>query len=133
MTKMGETEVVFAFEPPRPGRRRVFTAEQKRLLLEEAQQAGNSMSGVARRYGLAPSLLFHWKRHMDQGARRALEAGEAVVPESEARVLRQRVRELERMLGRKTMEGEILKEALEIARSKKWLPRGSSSGEDGGQ
>lgn len=134
MTKTveAEAEVVLAFEPRKPGTRRRYTLEQKRILLDEAQQPGNSISGVARRYGIAPNLLFHWKRQMESGALKALEAGEPVVPESEARMLRARVRELERLLGKKTMESEILKEALEIARAKKWLPRGSSSGEGGG-
>ena len=31
------------------------------------------------------------------------------------------IRELQRMLGKKTMEAEILKEAVEIARSRKWI------------
>jgi hypothetical protein len=35
----GEGEVVLAFEPRKPGRRRSYTAEQKRLLLEEARIA----------------------------------------------------------------------------------------------
>ncbi len=135
MTKTveAEAEVVLAFEPRKPGTRRRYTPEQKRLLLEEAQQPGSSISATARRYGIAPNLLFHWKRQAESGAQRALEAGEPVIPESEARVLRARVRELERLLGKKTMETEILKEALEIARAKKWLPRASSSGEGGGQ
>lgn len=34
---------------------------------------------------------------------------------SEIRALEKRIRELERMLGRKTLENEILREALEIA------------------
>ena len=38
---------------------------------------------------------------------------------SELRRLEERVRELERLLGRKTMEVEILKEALDLARAKK--------------
>jgi transposase len=69
---------------------------------------------------------------MDAGATQALEAGEPVVPESEAKLLRAKVRELERLLGKKTMEVEILKEAVEIARAKKWLPRGSSSSGESG-
>ena len=35
--------------------------------------------------------------------------------------LEERVRELERQLGRKTLEVEILKEALDLARSKKLI------------
>jgi transposase len=45
------------------------------------------------------------------------------VPSSELNELRRRIRELERMLGRKTMETEILKDALEIAREKKLISR----------
>jgi transposase len=45
------------------------------------------------------------------------------VPSSEVKELKRRIRELERMLGRKTMESEILKDALEIAREKKLISR----------
>jgi transposase len=45
-------------------------------------------------------------------------------------VRRARVRELERVLGRKTMEVEILKEAIAIAREKKLLLRKPLSKED---
>jgi transposase len=38
---------------------------------------------------------------------------------SRVRELENRVRELERLLGRKTLENEILKEALATARAKK--------------
>ena len=46
--------------PPKPGRRRRFTAEQKRAVLEEAPGPGQSPSETARRYGVSPSLLFKW-------------------------------------------------------------------------
>ena len=42
-------------------------------------------------------------------------AEEEVVPASEYRALQAQVKELQRLLGKKTMESEILKEALEIA------------------
>lgn len=48
-----------------------------------------------------------------------MRADDAVVPASEVRRLEERMRELERLLGRKTMEVEILKEALDLARAKK--------------
>jgi len=41
--------------------------------------------------------------------------------EAKVRELEKRVRDLERLLGRKTMEVEILKEALDLARAKKPL------------
>jgi len=43
-----------------------------------------------------------------------------VVPASEVKQLRAQIRELERMLGPKTQENEILKEAVEIIREKNW-------------
>jgi hypothetical protein len=50
---------------------------------------------------------------------KAAQADEDVVGTSRVRELERRVRELERLLGRKTMEVEILKEALDVARVKK--------------
>ena len=132
MSSTHEAEPILAFEPAKPGKRRSYTAEQKKLLLAEATRPGQSISAVARQFGISPNLLFHWKRQMDAGAHEALAAGEAVVPESEAKMLRAKVRELERLLGKKTMEVEILKEAVDIARAKKWLPRGSSSSGESG-
>lgn len=98
-------------------RRRWSTAEKVRLV-EEAMQPGSSVSFVARRYGISPSLLFTWKRRMLEGGREAVAADEDVVGTSRVRELEKRVRDLERLLGRKTMEVEILKEALDVARTK---------------
>ena len=53
----------------------------------------------------------------------SLGADEPVVPESEVKALKGRIRELERLLGRKTLENEILKDAIEVAREKKLLSR----------
>ena len=45
-------------------------------------------------------------------------ANERVVPESEVKKLRARIRGLERALGRKTMEVEILQEAVKLSGEK---------------
>ena len=91
-------------------RRRWPTAEKIRLV-EETMQPGMSVSYVARRAGVAPSLLFNWRRRMLEGGLQAVQADEDVVGTSRVRELERRVREPERLLGRKTMEVEILKEA----------------------
>jgi transposase len=52
-----------------------------------------------------------------------VDSDEPVVGNSEVKKLEDRVRELERMLGRKTMEVEILREALSKADSKKRISR----------
>lgn len=112
-------------------RRRHFTAEQKLAIVAETMQPGMSISYVARRHGLSPSLVFRWRRLMTDGGREAVRADDDVVPASEARRLEERVRELERVLGRKTLEVEILKEALDLARAKKPMSLSSSAARDG--
>src|SRR5215203_6029206 len=77
-----------------PGRRRRFTPEQKRAFLDEAGRTGNSISEVARRYGLSPSMLFQWKRAMDDATKKGLKSNEKVVPESEVKKLKARIRQL---------------------------------------
>ena len=115
-------------------RRRRWSAAEKVRLVEEAMQPGMSVSFVARRAGIAPSQLFAWKRRMLEGGHTAVEADEDVVGASQVRDLEKRVRELERLLGRKTMEAEILKEALALARPIEptcshvsWNPRSDGS------
>lgn len=120
-------------EPVRPGRRRRYTPEQKRALLDHAAAPGGSISETARTFGVAPSLLFQWKRVMDDATKKGLKANEQVVPKSELKKAEARIRELERALGRKTMENEILQEAVKIAREKKWISGGSSDSENSGQ
>jgi transposase len=112
-------------------RRRRFPMDQKLAVVAETMQPGMSISYVARRHGLSPSLVFRWRRLMSEGGKQAIRADEEVVPASEARKLEDRVRELERLLGRKTMEVEILKEALDLARTKKQtlLSRSPSPGD----
>jgi transposase len=63
---------------------------------------------------------------MAEGGLEAIRADEDVVPASRVRELGAKVRELERLLGRKTMEAEILREALEQARPKKLALRSPS-------
>ena len=111
-------------------RRRRWSPEEKRAIIEEAELPGNSISSVARKYDINPNQVFSWRRLMREGALVAVRREERVVPESEVRGLNAKIRELERMLGKKTMEAEILKEALEIAREKKLLLRKPLSEED---
>ncbi len=100
-------------------RRRRWSVAEKVRLVEETMRPGMSVSYVARRHGISPSLLFHWRRRMAEGGMEAVRTDDEVVGAGRLRQLEERVRELERLLGRKTMEAEILKEALAAARAKK--------------
>ena len=104
-------------------RRRRFTVEQKIRLVEESNRPGMSVSHVARIHGVAPSQLFNWRRLMADGSREAVEADDDVVSAAEMRDLRKQVRELQRVLGKKTMEVEILREAVSLMNEKKLISR----------
>jgi transposase len=93
-------------------------------------QPDTSVSYVARRAGIAPSQLFAWKRGMLEGAT-AVQANDDVVGAGRVRELEKRRRDLERMLGKKTMEVEIFKEALDLVAPKKPALRLASLGQDG--
>jgi transposase len=104
-------------------RRRRYTAEQKMALVQEAMQPGMTISYVARRHGISPSLIFGWRRRMSEGGKEAIRADDEVVAKAEILALQKRVRELERVLGKKTMENEILREAVKLAHEKKLISR----------
>lgn len=104
-------------------KRRRYTAEEKSRFVALSMQPGYSVSLVARQYGITPSLLFKWKRLMNDGGQSAIAAGDEVVSVAEVKALEKKVKQLEQMLGRKTMETEILRDALEIAQSKKLISR----------
>ncbi|WP_418766710.1 IS3 family transposase [Myxococcus xanthus] len=116
------TEVAPEADGAEPGgRRRRYSAEEKLRMLSEAESPGSSVSLVARKYGVNPSQLFRWRQLKEAGSVSGLKAGEAVVPESEMQQLKAQVRELQRMLGKKTQEVEILRDAIALAREKKLL------------
>lgn len=62
------------------------------------------------------------RRRWSAAQKRAM-VEEAVVPLPEVRELKTKVCEPERILGKKTMEVEILKDAIEIAREEKLIVR----------
>jgi transposase len=122
---MSPAEIITSIE-----RRRYWSARQKQAMVEEAEQPGNSISSVARKYEIHPNQLFKWRRLTHEGGLVAVGKEERVVPESEVNKLRAQIRELQRLLGKKTMEVEILKDAIEIAREKKLISRSPLSGKD---
>jgi Transposase len=71
-----------------------------------------SVSLVARRHGIAPNQLFTWRR-LPAARSRRWAPGEEVVAASEYQALQHQVRELQRLLGKKILENEILREALD--------------------
>lgn len=104
-------------------KRKRWTAYEKQQIVNETYQLGVSVSFVARKHGLFPSQLFHWRKVMERGGLTAMTKDEPVVPISKVKELEKRIRQLERMLGRQTLDNEILKEAVRIGRGKKLISR----------
>lgn len=97
------------------------TPQEKIAIIQQTMEPGMTVSHVARLHGMQPSLLFKWKKQYQEGSLTAVAAGEDVVPASELAAALKQVRELQRLLGKKTMEVEILKEAVEYGQSRKWI------------
>ena len=104
-------------------RRRRWTPEQKLEIVKQTNEAGNSVSMVARQFGISAAQLFQWRKAYLEGSLVAVGANETVVPASELQEAVRRIKQLEGALGRKTLENEILKEAVDFARAKKWIAR----------
>ena len=102
-------------------RRRRWSVDQKLAILAEAAEPGMSISYVARRHGISSSMVFGWRRRMTEGGKEAVRADDEVVARAEVRELQKRIGELERVLGKKTLENEILREALKVAQEKKLI------------
>lgn len=99
--------------------RKRWTASQKLRIIEATMQPGNSVSRVARQHGVSPAMVYKWRKLMLEGGAVAVEADEQVVRVSEVAGLKKRIAELERVLGKKTLEIEVLKAAVELGRKKK--------------
>jgi transposase len=83
---------------------RRFTQDFKRSLLEQLLSETSTPAELCRRYNISSGQLYMWKRRYAQGK---LDPG----PSREAE-LAARVQELERLLGKVTLENEFLKKAV---------------------
>lgn len=104
-------------------KRKRWTPYEKQQIVNETYHPGVSVSFIARRHGLSPSQLFQWRKLMETGGLIAMKNEDKVVPISQVKELEQRIRQLERALGRQTLDNEILKEAIKIGREKKLISR----------
>ncbi|MDD8165032.1 IS3 family transposase [Escherichia coli] len=102
-----------------PEKRRRRTTQEKIAIVQQSFELGMTVSLVARQHGVAASQLFLWRKQYQEGSLTAVAAGEQVVPASELAAAMKQIKELQRLLGKKTMENELLKEAVEYGRGKK--------------
>jgi transposase len=84
------------------------SVEEKWQIVQEGLKSGN-VAETCRRHGVAPNLYYRWKDEAEQGAKAALWGRSAAAAETEKD---HRIRQLERTLGRKALEIEILKNVV---------------------
>ena len=101
MTKKGASAA-----KPAALKRRTFTREFKLQVIREVE-AGKTLAQVARDYQLSDNTISKWRRELHKYKERAF-AGRGHAYTDEARV-----NELERMVGRLTMENDFLKKLLQ--------------------
>ena len=97
--------------------RRRWTVDEKHQVLKEASHPGMTVSFVARKYGIAPSLIFRWRRWVEKRENEPKNGHGNHLP-AEVMELKRQIHALERLVGKKTLENELLKEAL-TARSQR--------------
>jgi len=84
------------------------TPEKKWQIVQEGMKGGN-VSETCRRHGITQTLYYRWKDEAEAGAKAALGGKSAAAAETEKD---RRIRQLERSLGRKSLEIEILKNVV---------------------
>jgi len=79
---------------------------------------------------LSAAQLFQWRKAYMESSLVAVVANETVVSASDLQDTMRRSKQLEGALGRKTLENEILKDAVDFAKAKKWIARSPVLPED---
>ena len=85
--------------------RRSFSVEFKRQIVEELLSEESGPAQICRRHNIQSSLLYHWKRQYSRGKFNNEPTEEAA--------LKDRTEQLERLVGRLTLENEFLKKGLQ--------------------
>ena len=88
---------------------RKFSLEFKRQVVEEFL-GGEGAAQLCRKYNICSSLLYHWKDMYSRGRFNN--------ERTEVGALKDKVEKLERLVGKLTLENEVLKKLLKTARNK---------------
>lgn len=110
--------------------RNYVTTKQKLLIVQESFSENKSVAEIARKYNVGVSSLIKWRKRSVEGSLMTINKKEDLVPASEVKVLKNQIKQLQQLLGKKTVQVEILKEAIEIGREKKLISRQPFPGED---
>ena len=100
------------------GPHRRYSAECKREQVERVLRGEVTAAALSRELGIARSQIQRWKYLLTKGGETAVASDDDVVPARELRAAPQRIRELERALGRQQMAIEIFEAAQDEGKQK---------------
>ena len=101
--------------------RRKWSNEQRLSIIKELE-SGVNINEVCRKYNIHAQMVYKWKKRFESGGVAGLGKEGEVVPKSAYAAALKKIDELERALGRKTLENDILKKNCELKGIK--LPEG---------
>jgi transposase len=78
---------------------------------------------VARQCWISAAQLFQWRKSLPANLTDVCGCHETMVPASEFQEAMRRIKQKEGALGRKTLENQILKGAVDFIKVKKWIAR----------
>lgn len=93
--------------------KRKWTVDQRIMILNE-HRSGVPAGEICRKYNIHAQLLYKWKRQAASGGRELLRHNGEIVPRPQYLAAMKKIEELERALGRKTLELDILKKSFEL-------------------
>jgi transposase len=93
--------------------KRKWTLEQKMNIIKEFDSGVNA-NELCRKYNIHAQMLYKWKKRLESAGKEGLARNGEVVPKSQYIAALKKIEELERALGRKTLENDILKKSYEL-------------------
>lgn len=92
--------------------KKTYSTTFKRQIVEELLSGSGTMGQLSRRYELSTGLIGYWRKQYSEGK---LVEGKT----ENTKALEAKVKDLEQMVGRLTMDNELLKKAMEYSLRKR--------------
>ena len=101
--------------------RRRLSSSQKLRIVQASYNPGSTVAEIARKYHVGVSSLIKWRKRAMEGSLMSVKDNAPAVSANEVKRLKKEVAQLQRLLGKKSLENEILREAVAIGREKKLI------------
>ena len=103
------------------GYRNRLTAEQKLAIVQASFEPGALVVEVARKCNVGVSSLVKWRKHALEGSLMSVKDNAPAVSANEVKKLKKEIKQLQQLLGKKSLQIELLQEAVAIGQEKKLI------------